>query len=176
MLGRRAVAAACVGLVALLLLRRDDEVRGTGPRGDDLGRAANRPPSRPGSAPHPSTTARAHPPPAERSTPPRHRPQWDGLDGIVSYSARMIAASRAVESEREGALFFDPLAKVLAGKRALRAARARAAGTSSDVRRPVATGGHAPPPPPPAARRAIGGGPGARRGARPPPRRPPRRR
>jgi len=46
--------------------------------------------------------------------------------GIVSFSARIIAAWRALESEQgEAALFSDPLAKVLAGDRALRRAKAR---------------------------------------------------
>ena len=43
--------------------------------------------------------------------------------GVVSYSSRLIAAHRAVESELEQPLFIDPLAALLAGPKALKRAR-----------------------------------------------------
>jgi mRNA-degrading endonuclease toxin of MazEF toxin-antitoxin module len=49
---------------------------------------------------------------------------YDGLDSAVSYSARSIAAARAVETARSDALFRDPFAAAFAG-RALKAASAR---------------------------------------------------
>ena len=49
---------------------------------------------------------------------------FDGLDSAVSYSARSIAAARAVETARGDALFRDPFAAAFAG-RALKAASAR---------------------------------------------------
>ena len=45
--------------------------------------------------------------------------------GIVSFSSRIIAAWRAIETEGAGALFQDPLAETLAGKRAMQRARQR---------------------------------------------------
>jgi hypothetical protein len=45
--------------------------------------------------------------------------------GIVSFSSRIIAAWRAIETEDGGALFQDPLAETLAGKRAMQRARQR---------------------------------------------------
>ena len=45
--------------------------------------------------------------------------------GIVSFSSRIIAAWRAIETEGGGALFQDPLAETLAGKRAMQRARQR---------------------------------------------------
>jgi hypothetical protein len=60
---------------------------------------------------------------------------FDGLDSAVSYSARSIAAARAVETARgTDALFQDPFAAAFAG-RALKAAKAR----SSDGRIAVRT-------------------------------------
>lgn len=58
------------------------------------------------------------------------RDRFDGLDGVVSFSSRMIAASRAVETEREDHVIDDPLAKVLAGKSAYARAKERAAANS----------------------------------------------
>lgn len=43
----------------------------------------------------------------------------DGLDGVVSFSSCLIAAARAAESEREDRFIYDPLASVLAGRKAL---------------------------------------------------------
>jgi O-methyltransferase involved in polyketide biosynthesis len=37
----------------------------------------------------------------------------------VSFSARLIAAARAIESLRHDALFVDPLANILAGRKAM---------------------------------------------------------
>lgn len=48
------------------------------------------------------------------------------LAGVVSFSSRIIASHRAVESESEAPLFNDPLASILAGRTALIRARARA--------------------------------------------------
>lgn len=46
--------------------------------------------------------------------------------GIVSFSSRIIAAWRALESEQQSAaLFVDPLAEALAGGRAMQRARKR---------------------------------------------------
>ena len=45
--------------------------------------------------------------------------------GIVSFSSRIIAAWRAIETEDGGALFQDPLAETLAGTRAMQRARQR---------------------------------------------------
>ena len=60
---------------------------------------------------------------------------FDGLDSAVSYSARSIAAARAVETARSAdALFQDPFAAAFAG-RALKTAKAR----SSDGRIAVRT-------------------------------------
>jgi len=53
------------------------------------------------------------------------RSQFDGLDSLVSFSSRIIAAMRAMESERPNALFHDPLAEVLAGRVAMKNARNR---------------------------------------------------
>ncbi|KAI8473409.1 MAG: S-adenosyl-L-methionine-dependent methyltransferase [Monoraphidium minutum] len=44
---------------------------------------------------------------------------YEGLDGLVSFSSRLIAAARAAESEREDRFIYDPLASVLAGRKAL---------------------------------------------------------
>eukprot|EP00892_Ulva_mutabilis_P010147 jgi/Ulvmu1/7504/UM037_0048.1 len=49
----------------------------------------------------------------------------DELQDIVSFSSRLIAAARAIESEREDALFVDPFAALLAGPKALKRCRAR---------------------------------------------------
>ncbi len=43
----------------------------------------------------------------------------------MSFSSRIIAAWRALETEGEGALFCDPLAEALAGNRAMQRARQR---------------------------------------------------
>lgn len=51
------------------------------------------------------------------------RSSYDGLDGIVSFSSCIIAAARALESERSDAIVFDPLAGVLAGQKAMKQAR-----------------------------------------------------
>ena len=40
--------------------------------------------------------------------------------GIVSYSSRIIAAMRAIEDEEPDKLFDDPLARVLAGDKAMK--------------------------------------------------------
>lgn len=45
--------------------------------------------------------------------------------GIVSFSSRIIAAWRALETEQQEALFRDPLAETLAGGRAMQRARKR---------------------------------------------------
>ena len=42
--------------------------------------------------------------------------------GIVSYSSRIIAAMRAIEDEEPDKLFDDPLARVLAGDKAMKRA------------------------------------------------------
>jgi len=52
---------------------------------------------------------------------------YGDLDSLVSYSSRVIAAARAVESARPDAFVRDPLAEALAGDKALALARARAA-------------------------------------------------
>ena len=44
--------------------------------------------------------------------------------GIVSFSSRLVAGMRAMESQEDEPLFKDPLAEVLAGKRGMSAARA----------------------------------------------------
>ncbi|KAK9826652.1 hypothetical protein WJX74_007947 [Apatococcus lobatus] len=54
---------------------------------------------------------------AERNT------VFNGLDNAVSYSAQMVAAYRALESEQEDALFQDLLAESLAGPAAMEDAR-----------------------------------------------------
>lgn len=57
----------------------------------------------------------------------RNRNCYDDLDGIVSFSSRIIAAWRALESELPaGALFSDPMALPLAGPRAMADATKRA--------------------------------------------------
>jgi hypothetical protein len=63
--------------------------------------------------------------------------EYDGLDSAVSFSARSIAAARAVETARGAgdALFQDPFAVVFAGARAL----ASASGRTSDGRIAVRT-------------------------------------
>ncbi|KAL6749518.1 S-adenosyl-L-methionine-dependent methyltransferase [Haematococcus lacustris] len=53
-----------------------------------------------------------------------------GLDNVVGYSARVIAAARALENERDKPLVCDALAADLAGARALKQARMRAASLS----------------------------------------------
>lgn len=55
---------------------------------------------------------------------------YDGLDSLVSYSSRLIAAARAMEEDEESdraRLVDDPLAKHLAGSRAMRQAVRRRA-------------------------------------------------
>lgn len=53
------------------------------------------------------------------------RRAYEGLDGIVSFSSLVIAASRAIESQRPDAVIHDPLASILAGKRAMAQAQVR---------------------------------------------------
>eukprot|EP00899_Mesostigma_viride_P012158 jgi/Mesvir1/20943/Mv08014-RA.1 len=55
----------------------------------------------------------------------RTRRDFAGLDGMVSFSSRMIAAARALESESEEAIIYDPLAEELAGPTAMKQARQR---------------------------------------------------
>lgn len=50
------------------------------------------------------------------------------LDSIVSYSSCLIAASRALESERPDALVVDPLAMILAGEKAISEKRRSSSG------------------------------------------------
>ena len=49
---------------------------------------------------------------------------WVRNAGIVSFSARLVAGMRAIETQEEEPLFTDPLAEVLAGQRGFSAARA----------------------------------------------------
>lgn len=64
----------------------------------------------------------------------RNRDRYDDLDGIVSFSSRIIAAWRALESEQAvGALFSDPMALALAGPRAMADARSRSQGSMCAV-------------------------------------------
>ena len=55
------------------------------------------------------------------------RDKYDGMDSLVSYSSRLIAAARAMEDDEkeEERLVEDPLAKHLAGRSALKQATAR---------------------------------------------------
>jgi O-methyltransferase involved in polyketide biosynthesis len=55
------------------------------------------------------------------------RDKYDGMDSLVSYSSRLIAAARAMEDDEteEGRLVDDPLAKHLAGLSAMKQAKAR---------------------------------------------------
>eukprot|EP00884_Botryococcus_braunii_P022273 jgi/Botrbrau1/872/Bobra.0352s0061.1 len=61
------------------------------------------------------------------------RMKYDGLDGVVSYSSRKIAAYRALESEQADPLFVDPLAELMAGPRALQQARQMVSRQSAPV-------------------------------------------
>ncbi|GFR48857.1 hypothetical protein Agub_g10811, partial [Astrephomene gubernaculifera] len=56
---------------------------------------------------------------------------YDGLQGLVSYSACLIAANRAVETEQEEPYILDPLAAGLCGQQALEAARKRIASAAA---------------------------------------------
>lgn len=51
---------------------------------------------------------------------------YDGLNGVISFSSKLIAATRAVEAAEEHALVFDPLAARMAGQEALASSRRRA--------------------------------------------------
>lgn len=51
---------------------------------------------------------------------------YDGLSNIVSFSSKMIAASRAVETGEEHPLVVDPLAEGMAGEAAIATSRRRA--------------------------------------------------
>lgn len=89
-------------------------------------------------APRAARTLRAM---AAAAAPPArsHAPWWaslvcftptaalDGLGDEVAFSSRRIAARRALETEVPNSLAVDPLARALAGKRALAIARATAA-------------------------------------------------
>lgn len=54
-----------------------------------------------------------------------YRVHYGRCAGIVCFSSRIIAAWRAIETEGGAALFQDPLAETLAGKRAMQRARQR---------------------------------------------------
>ena len=63
----------------------------------------------------------------------KRRSSWGGLESLVSFSSRKIAASRAREAEKgeDKAIVFDPLAKILAGPQAMALTPARMAPSDS---------------------------------------------
>jgi O-methyltransferase involved in polyketide biosynthesis len=67
--------------------------------------------------------------PATSSSPA----DYGDLDSLVSFSSRVIAAARAVESARPDAFVHDPLAEHLAGAKALQVARARVAAAEQEA-------------------------------------------
>ena len=61
---------------------------------------------------------------------------WGGLDSVVSFSARKIAATRAREAEKgKDALVLDPLARILAGTKAMAMTTAPSSSGSGSIGR-----------------------------------------
>ncbi|CAK0745425.1 hypothetical protein CVIRNUC_001619 [Coccomyxa viridis] len=60
------------------------------------------------------------------------RRKYDDLDSVVSFSSRLVAGMRAHESLEEYSLFDDPLAEVLAGRQAMKKAKATLKGMATD--------------------------------------------